>query len=414
MKGFAIRLKNIQTDATNHIRSKLRKSKVRKFNSIPRASRSPALNSSPDDLLTERLLSHPVIEPFPRVSLGSKLANNNEYRIIVAERLLTAYHKSLADEKYSPLKREGEDLWTGIIRNELPELISFIEERDAEKLADYLMHFGESFVWFGGITTSIDGYNRNLDPKHIALTYMDKLVSIGEYLGLMQFESPENGPWGMNLQCNLDKLIEQIESTLDISIMPPSGVIYTDGLKTKKGLLHYRHLNGLYSAIRIKELNQEVASCCEFGGGIGISAMYARRMGILDYTMLDLPITCLLAGHYLLHAVGLDAVSLYGEQPATNTIKILPYWECQKIPEKHYYLTLNQDSFPEIADNLLEEYLMQIRRITQNYFLSFNHECFYPKTVGNFVKRTQGYRKVYRSKYWVREGYIEELFQIES
>ena len=388
-------------------------SEVQAFNSIPKQSRSPALSSSPDDLLTERLISHPVIEPFPKVRLGSSLADENADRVIVAERLLTAYHKALVDEKSSPLRREGEDLWTGLIRSELPELMSIIEGKDAERLANYLMHFGESFVWFGGITTCVDGYNRNLDPQHVALTYLDKLVCIGEYLGLLQFESPEDGPWGLNLQSNVDELIEKIEGALNISINPPSGVIYTDGLKTKSGLFHYRHINGLYSAIRIKELNEKNKPCCEFGGGIGITAMYARRLGVSDYTMLDLPITCLLAGHYLLHAVGLDSVSLYGEASATGAIKILPYWECLKLPDKYYYLTLNQDSFPEIADNLLKEYLVQIRRITINYFLSFNHECFYPKTVCNFVKQAKGYRKIYRSKYWVREGYVEELFRIQ-
>ncbi len=402
---YVIQLRNLRADVVRL------ENEARKFDSIKEYCRSPALCDSPDDLLTERLLSHPVLEPFPNVRLGCSHAEDSPERIIVAKRLLTAYHKSINDEQLSPLRREGEDLWTGLIRSELPELMSIIEEKNAGKLADYLMHFGESFVWFGGITTCIDGYNRNLDPKHIALTYLDKLVCIGEYLGLIRYESPESGPWGANLQSDIDELIEKIEVDLDISIIPPSGAIYTDGLETEKGLFHYRHINGLYSAIRVKELSENNEPCCEFGGGVGITAMYARRMGIQDYTMLDLPITCLLAGHYLLHAVGLDSVSLYGEHQDTTSIKILPYWECTKLPEKHYSLTLNQDSFPEIADNLLEEYLVQIERVTKNCFLSINHECFYPKTVSNFVKRAKGYSKVYRSKYWIREGYIEELFR---
>ena len=387
-------------------------SEIQKINGRKNHSRSPALCNSSDDLLTERLLSHPVVEAFPKVVLGKCFAEDNPQRILVAERLLKAYHKSVRDEKLSTLQRKGEDLWTGLIRNELPELMSYIDESNAEKLAHYLMHFGESFVWFGGITTCIDGYNRNLAPEHVALTYLDKLVCLGEYLGVIPFENPECGPWGANLQVNANDLIEKIEDALEISIIPPSGAIYIDGLETEKGLLHYRHINGLYSAIRANELSDNAGPCCEFGGGIGITAMYAHRMGISDYTILDLPITCLLAGHYLLHTVGLDSINLYGEEQKTDTIKILPYWECTKLPDKHYSLTLNQDSFPEIADNLLEEYLLQINRITKHYFLSINHECSYPKTVDSFVNRAKGYKKIYRSKYWVREGYIEELFRI--
>ena len=89
----------------------------------------------------------------------------------------------------------GEDLWTKLIRNELPELMSAIEKYDAKALSDFLMHFGESYVWFGGITTCVDGYNKNIIPEHIALTYHDKLICLAEYLGLIRYECPESGPY---------------------------------------------------------------------------------------------------------------------------------------------------------------------------------------------------------------------------
>ena len=364
--------------------------------------------------LIQRFLAHPAIIPAPKPLLGSQPATENPHRIKVAERLLAAYHKALQDEKRSPLKREGEDLWTGLIRNELPELMSTIERYDPEELAKFLMHFGSSFVWFGGITTCMDGYTKTLDRSQAALAYLDKMVCLGEALGLLRLESPESGPWGNNLQIDLDELVQRIEETLQISVVPPLGIIHTDGLKTGRGLFHYRHINGLYSAVRIKELNQTCGPVCEFGGGLGITAMYCRRMSILDYTILDLPITCLLAGHYLLHGVGLDSVTLYGEQPRERSIKILPYWECPNFPTKNYRITVNQDSLPEISDNLIKHYLAQIRRITVDFFLSINHECFYPRTVDKFVGQEEDYRKMYRFKCWVREGYVEELYQITN
>jgi hypothetical protein len=393
-------------------RVNLQNEKLHELKLIIEKSRSPALSNSQDELLTERLLAHPAIPPLPAIQLGSHPAVDNPQRIKVAERLLTAYHKALDDEIRAPLKRDGEDLWMGLIRNELPELMAIIEQHDAEKLAYYLMHFGESFVWFGGITTCIDGYNRNLDPQQIALTYLDKLVCLGESLGVLRFESPENGPWGNNLHVDIDELLKNIESNLQIQITPPLGIIHTDGIKTSKGLFHYRHINGLYSAIRIANINEMNGPICEIGGGLGITAMYSRRMGILDYTILDLPITSLLAGHYLLHATGFDSVVLYGEKLRENTIKLLPYWECLNLPDKYYKLTINQDSLPEISDNLIKEYLEQIKRVTTDYFLSINHECFYPRTVNNFFNQEIDYKKIYRFKCWVREGYVEELFRI--
>ena len=100
------------------------------------------------------------------------------------------------------------------------------EKRDAEELAHYLMNFGKSFVWFGGITTCVDGYNRNLDRQQVALTYLDKMVCLGEALGLLRLENPENGPWGNNLLLDLDELIEQIEDALQISVAPPLGRVF--------------------------------------------------------------------------------------------------------------------------------------------------------------------------------------------
>jgi hypothetical protein len=45
--------------------------------------------------------------------------------------------------------------------------------------------------------------------------------------------------------------------------------------------------------------------------------------------------------------------------------------------------------------------------------LSVNHEANFPKTVSFLAERATGYKKIYRSKYWVREGYIEELYSIQ-
>jgi hypothetical protein len=190
--------------------------------------RSPGLSASVDELLTERLLAHPARLPLPEVALNSSPATERSNRIRVAERLIRAYHKSLEEEKYSPMRREGEDLWTGLLRQELPDLMQSVDQRNPEALAQFLMTFGSSYVWFGGITTCIDGYNRNRDRKQIAISYLDKLVCLAESLGVLKKESPEAGPWGENLFVNPASLVTQIESELGIDIAPPLGVIHTD------------------------------------------------------------------------------------------------------------------------------------------------------------------------------------------
>lgn len=403
-------------ETTNNIRNEnIRLThEIEKKTSLISQSRSPALFNCNDDFLTERLLSHPIKSLSGSLTLASEPARHIANRVEVAERLIKAYHKALADEAASPLRREGEDLWTGLLRNELPELLNAIDSRDAVKLADFLANFGTSYVWFGGITTCIDGFNKDLRPESIALTYHDKLVSLAESLGVLRYESPESGPWGDNMLSDSTDVLNSIAHKIGIDIHPPMGIIHTDGIKAGKSVLHYRRINALYSALRLHALNKKQEAVCEFGGGLGITAMYSLRLGVKDYTIFDLPITCLLAGHYLIHAIGENNVVLYGEEAKENAVKLLPYWECQKQDDNRFSYALNQDSLPEISDNLIKEYLTQIKKMVAKGFLSINHECFHPRTVMRFTEESGGFELLHRSKCWVRDGYVEEFYTLQN
>ena len=135
VKKHVIGIKNLQRENTE------KDSQLQLLQAILENSRSPGLISTENDSLTERLLSHPALHPLPPVKIGSTHANPHSNRLSISERLLRAYHKSIKDESTSILKREKEDLWTGLIRNELPDLIKAIEKNDAKGLSDFLLHF---------------------------------------------------------------------------------------------------------------------------------------------------------------------------------------------------------------------------------------------------------------------------------
>jgi hypothetical protein len=349
----------------------------------------------------------------PKIQLVSQSTVDSPGRVQICERLIRSYNLAIQDERRSPLKREGEDLWSPILRKELPNVLAALENGDARQLSTELMTFGSSPVWFGGLTTGLDGFNwKNLNPEWVALTYYDKLLSIGEYMGLIQALTPEADNGATNFNTDINELAGRIEKTLGFSILLPPGVVPVVGLHVHNGALNYRHLLGLYGALRIADLAAKNHPVLEFGGGLGITALYARRMGFHDYTLLDLPISCVFAGHYLINSLGEDQVSLYGENLSAPTIKILPYWECQNLTSKKYCLSVNQDGMPEMADNFVHEYLKQIKRITDGIFLSINHDGFFPRTVHDFIKFSGGFEKIYRAKCFVREGYIEEAYKI--
>lgn len=363
-------------------------------------------------------LAHPIVKGMPRVHLASQAAMDRPERLANARRLLDAYKVSAAQEPTAPLKAPSDDLWTGLVENEFGDLLQILAEDDAQALSEYLLHYGEDYKWFGGLTLAVDGYNPQADSSEVALSYLDKLVCLAEALGVLSLENPEqSAEWGANLYSDIDTVVAGIEDAIGISIVPPAGVTPVTGISTSRGLIHYRHLNGLYAALRVKDLVPADSRICEYGGGIGLVAYYASALGFADYTIFDLPLVNIFAGHFLLGALGADKVWLNGESAGAG-VHVLPYWQCADAPSAGYRLSLNQDSFPEIDSSLVSEYLRQIERSTTEFFLSINQEAQASmgtrkqNSVPALVSGFGNFHRIYRMKYWMREGYVEELYEL--
>lgn len=81
---------------------------------------------------------------------------------------------------------------------------------------------------------------------------------------------------------------------------------------------------------------------------------------------------------------------------------------------------LNEDSFPEINEKIVKSYLKQIKTNTKSYFLSINQESQNTMMIKNLdqhivsqlILEEGGFDQIYRFLYWMREGYVEELYKI--
>jgi len=100
-------------------------------------------------------------------------------------------------------------------------------------------------------------------------------------------------------------------------------------------------------------------------------------------------------------------------------VKIRANWNCVEIPDGHLRLTANQDSFPEINRKIFDEYLRQIKRNTTDYLLSINHEVEHGiaggekhLNVSKLIGSDPEMKRIYRGPYWIRRGYVEELYRI--
>jgi hypothetical protein len=370
--------------------------------------------SDPNRVREARLFARPLATG--ALKLAVEPAADGPARARIAKRLIRAYQLAVQDARSATMHAADSDLWTAIVAQHMPELVAILNSADAPALARFLQRFGAEYTWFGGLTLGLDGYFRARDAGELASLYADKLACLAEAVGAAPRECPEQGDYAVLPGRPVDELVAAIEQEIGITIEPPRGVVYTAGLSSSRGPLHYRHFNALYSALLAVGIGKRI---CEFGAGLGLTAVYAKRLGALNYTIFDLPLVNVIAGNYLLCALGEDAVSLYREPESPDTVRVLPFWTCCEEPAQRFDVALNQDSFPEIDESLVRRYVDEITRTTTGHLISINQEAQAPISdarrhlwVARLLSRDRRFARIRRSPYWMREGYVEEIYRL--
>lgn len=341
----------------------------------------------------------------------------------IAERLLAAYRRSVAVEAHHP-KWVGSDIWSHI-RNRQSVFLNLLDLEDAAALAAYLCNMSRHDATLGTVQGHLE-YRRILRSRsyrrHIALMAKDKLVSLAEAVGAISCENPEQGQYGENLHLDLDYLVAEVERVVGLQIAPPP----IDGgllkIRCAKGLFNERDLNAIYTAWSLKQLLSPAAALAEIGAGSGRVAYWSWRFGFRSQTIFDLPHINVVQGYYLIKALPGAPIALFGETAVERPgqgIAILPYYRIQSDDAMRFDLVLNQDSFPEIHIEVVRSYLRRVKALSGRYFLSINHESR-PRSVDGgqqlsvpqVVAEVGGYRRLWRMPYWLRRGYVFELYEI--
>ena len=135
-----------------------------------------------------------------------------------------------------------------------------------------------------------------------------------------------------------------------------------------------------------------------------------------DYTIIDLPHINVLQGFYLCKALPDVNVRLYGEASNGAGLSVMPDFTITKIADRNFDLVLNQDSFPEIHGDVVRAYLRWILKAGQK-FLALNHESRPPSvgeenqiSVPELIAEVGGFDRLMRSQYWLRKGYVVEMY----
>lgn len=319
---------------------------------------------------------------------------------------------------------DDEDIWTPIIarHQRFIDLLTTGQLPDAHDLLARLFATTLTYgfeQWEGMYELVV------ANPPHtqqVCQFAFDKLLSLAESLRVIPLQTIEQGDFLPYLQANPDALLERIEEKLQRPIRAPrfQGALFA--MATKRGLFTERNVTGLYVALRIKEILDCVRNptICEIGGGAGYVAYYCNWLGLTDYTIVDLPTVSAVQAYFLAQNLdgGADRLVLSGEaDDRPNRVKLIAGTDFA-ASTRRFDLIVNVDSFPEMSGPVLRGYLNHIRSKCR-YLLSINQEAMAQRTtrpddrqerVGDVINEIGGFRRLARSRFWLRPGYVEELY----
>ena len=320
--------------------------------------------------------------------------------------------------------KKNNDLWN-VIENEVNHK-GFIDsicdtQKNNKELIKTLKDLGKTkLLWGYGPNRKsyiqLDNKKFKEDEKYF---FFDYLISISEYYGNIKVFNPEQGGW-MIEDIDYDDLANKIFKKRNISLFKTPNYYY--GYKYNKEFIFLKDLKGLYAAEQLINIykNNDLSEIIEIGAGIGYTCHYLKQMINIKYTIYDLPFSSILQAIYLMISQGednvhLDNEKLSNEKLSNKKIFIKPYWKIFEHKTKKNILWFNEDSMPEIDLRLSKKYIKKILESKKSYFLSINQEARndYGKgikqhTVNDLLKTNS----IYRTRDFLRPGYIEELFKI--
>ncbi|OWK43693.1 putative sugar O-methyltransferase [Fimbriiglobus ruber] len=331
------------------------------------------------------------------------------------ERVVAAYQKTTADRPEPP----SPSMWDRITR-EKGEFLTALAAGDVPTAGRGLANlFGSELIWgLGHFHADHIALLKSPEPTHLHYRFSDSVVNLAEAVGAARPTSAQQDMLThfQPLNRDLDALYAATATKLGFDLsFPDVGGRY--GFSVGGQVSAIDSLTHAYTAHRLRQLGAGPASTVyEIGGGYGCLALMARRAGVGKYTIFDLPWVNALQGYFLIRTLPTGTVRLYGE--TTGDLRVLPYWTLAAEPDKSCDGLVNTDSLPEMGRATAAGYLPQIRRVAKRFFLSINQEAKAvvsgageQNCVAELVDEAGGFATRSRQRHWMRQGYVEEVFE---
>ena len=204
---------------------------------------------------------------------------------------------------------------------------------------------------------------------------------------------------GSRASAPIDDYLAAIDERIGMKIDFPNFYPHEKGVRSRRGIISYRPLQAIYQAYRLKTLG--AAKVMEIGAGLGRTAYYAHRMGIRDYTIVDIPLSNVAQAHFLSRALGTKEVNLPGEDRAPIRVLGPSFIACT---DERFDVVLNVDSLSEMDPEVAAGYVAFARK-SADTLVSINREWADRPRTADLLKDAS----VLRMPYWMRDGYVEEI-----
>ena len=327
--------------------------------------------------------------------------SNNFLKKLILNLKLTIQSTSILknDSHWNPIFIQHHIKLVDIILNNEKKALEILNNPGS---TDLFMGFDTNCITFKKDPRHIDRYENNL-------LVIDKILSFAEFLNIKKIENPERYKI-INKKTNLDDLIDKIEQRIKISLDFKNPFPGEEGIEVRGGIISGREIQAIYQAYKIKEISKSFnnPSVVEIGGGLGRTAYYCSKFNIKNYTIVDIPISSLCQANYLARMIGEENILLDSEFKIYNNEN-----KCKIISPKTYFsnninydLIFNADSLTEIDSDTQKKYINSFLSRTK-LFYSINHESNLLTVYSHF---NNNYKSYSRNLYWLRRGYIEEVF----
>lgn len=325
------------------------------------------------------------------------------------ERIIAAYqHQQKAHAQ------EASGVWQTISGHK-SDVHDALMAGNTSRVADFLSDPAKSMIMHGFDTPTAVSFERLIERPalihYLALT-VGSLRRLCEALGVLRMAYPEGYGVAADVISNESKDIEDLaalaQTALDIDLRFPNCFRNEIVVETSRGGASYRAVQSLYQAWKSRETIAEFSkgrnSAIEVGGGTGRTAYYANRLGITDYTIVDLPLTGVVQAYFLGTALGPDQLTLEGEK-TDNPIKLV---SPPALPEREVGLVASFDALVEFSAEAARSYVDYACR-NAGAVLSVNRES---KSYSvHELLAEKGY-KPRRTPSWMRNGYVEEVVRV--